>query len=187
MFKRLTKAKALQERHEGEDPVALDVALADESDSEEESSGDEDEEESDAEQDRHVADEDDESAVDEEDGAADAAVSVTEAISDPIYVDQSDEAGAPELFRCVACPAATLKTEKSAEVHLASKGHKRRQTRFIAFVEAEASREGEHVLHLDPRTLVDLLDDERSEKARAEEKARAAQKGPKRKERQSWG
>lgn len=54
-----------------------------------------------------------------------------------------------------------------------TQAHKRRYTRFVQFAEAEKEREGDRVLLLDPRVLVDLLEDER----RKEEKAAEAKVG----------
>lgn len=44
--------------------------------------------------------------------------------------------------------------------------HKRRQARFAAFVEAEKAKEGDRLLDVDPRTVMDVM---RDEEARAQE------------------
>ena len=53
-----------------------------------------------------------------------------------------------------------------------TQNHKRRFHRFVEFAHAESEREGDRVMALDPRTLVDLLEDER----RAEEKKSPAKR-----------
>lgn len=53
-----------------------------------------------------------------------------------------------------------------------TQNHKRRFHRFVEFAHAEAEREGDRVMALDPRTLADLLEDER----RAEEKKAPAKR-----------
>ena len=50
--------------------------------------------------------------------------------------------------------------------HLESKNHKRRHARFVAFAKTEMEREGAHVMRIDPRTLVDLLEDQRAMEAK---------------------
>lgn len=56
--------------------------------------------------------------------------------------------------------------------------HKRRQSRFEKFVHAEMQREGDRVLHVDPRTVVDLLEDQRAAEANAETGDKVRRKRP---------
>ena len=114
--------------------------------------------------------EDDEDDEDEEGDE----FTVAHAIENPIYID--DEApGSVIQFRCVSCPILILKNNKSMDVHLESKNHKRRHARFIAFAKEEMEREGDRVLHIDPRTLVDLLEDQRAQTARQATQQRVQQ------------
>jgi hypothetical protein len=100
MFKRLSKARDLAD--DEAEPVSLEAALDDDSESEEDVGNSEDDEDDD--------DEDD----------SDDIFTVAQALESPIYLD--DEApGKQQIFRCVACPLMTLKTEKSIEVHVDSK------------------------------------------------------------------
>jgi len=145
MFKRLSKATALREElddGEDENAVSLVAAIDENSDSDP------------ADDSSSVSDESD----DDESDADVTDFSVKQAMKSPIYID-NEVSSKYEIFRCVACPLVTLKNDKSIDVHLDSKNHKRRFARFVAFVEAEAEHEGEKVMQLDPRTLVDLLED----------------------------
>lgn len=167
MFKRLSKARALQEQLEDQvdesEPVTLEAALDEDSASESDVGSDDDDDESDEDvEDEDVEDEDEQEKF-----------TVRQALKSPIYLDDEAQVRA-QIFRCVACPLVQLRNEKSIEVHQDSKvrlcliqAHKRRYARFIQFAESESRREGERVMQLDPRSLADLLEDER----RAEEKA----------------
>ena len=149
MFKRLSKASAHREQVDNdEEYVPLDAALDDDSQSEEEQADSEEEE--------------DDSDEDEED---ETALTVAHAMESPIYMDD-EQPESPYRFRCVACPIVLLKSEKSIDVHLESKNHKRRHARFVAFAKTEMEREGAHVMRIDPRTLVDLLEDQRAMEAK---------------------
>ncbi|WFD22475.1 hypothetical protein MEQU1_001147 [Malassezia equina] len=151
MFKRLSKASALREELEDvedENAVSLATVIDENSDSDPAYDSSSDSGES-------------EEASDESD-ADDTEFSVKQAMQSPIYIDDEAVEKVP-IFRCVACPLVTLKNEKSIDVHLESKNHKRRFTRFVTFAQAEVEREGDRVMHLDPRTLVDLLEDQRRE------------------------
>lgn len=146
MFKRLSKASALRQELDGDEEgaISLETAIDENSDSDlaDDANSDSDDTESD------------------ESDADDTEYTVKQAIKSPIYMD--DEVSQKvALFRCVACPLMTLKNEKSIEVHLSSKNHRRRFSRFVAFAQAEKEREGEKVMQIDARTLVDLLEDQR--------------------------
>ncbi|KAL4402421.1 hypothetical protein ACI68E_000186 [Malassezia pachydermatis] len=160
MFKRLNKASALRaqldEEEEDDAPVSLEAAL------DEDSASDSDLQDSDEDEDDSDDDDDDEDEEESEDGA----FTVAQALQSPIYVDDESNSHV-QLFRCVACPIVHLKNEKSIEVHLESKNHKRRYARFVAFAESEKKKEGNKVLYIDPRTLIDLLEDERAKAMQA--------------------
>ena len=148
MFKRLSKASAHREQVDNdEEYVPLDAALDDDSQSEDEQADSEEEDDSDEE-------EEDETAL-----------TVAHAMESPIYMDD-ELPGTQYRFRCVACPIVLLKSERSIDVHLESKNHKRRHARFVAFAKMEMEREGAHVMRIDPRTLVDLLEDQRTMEAK---------------------
>lgn len=148
MFKRLSRASVLREQvDDDEEHVTLDAALDDDSYSEDE---------------RDDSEEGDDSDDEEED---ETALTVAHAIESPIYMDD-EVPGTQYRFRCVACPIVLLKSDKSIDVHLESKNHKRRHARFVAFAKSEMEREGAHVMRIDPRTLVDLLEDQRSLEAK---------------------
>ena len=149
MFKRLSKASAHREQVDnGEEYVPLDAALDDDSQSEDEQADSEEEE--------------DDSDEEEED---ETALTVAHAMESPICMDD-ELPGTQYRFRCVACPIVLLKSERSIDVHLESKNHKRRHARFVAFAKMEMEREGAHVMRIDPRTLVDLLEDQRTMEAK---------------------
>lgn len=188
MFKRLSKANALREQGgEDQEHVSLDAAIDHDSPSEEEGMDEAEDRESaeddeDAESDENDSDDSDtyvESVEGEEDDDDDEdeegdEFTVAHAIENPIYID--DEApGSVIQFRCVSCPILILKNNKSMDVHLESKNHKRRHARFIAFAKEEMEREGDRVLHIDPRTLVDLLEDQRAQTARQATQQQAQQ------------
>lgn len=160
MFKRLSKANALRQELDDsgdEGVVSLTTVIDENSDSDPADDSNNDLDES----------EEDESEKSDESDADDTEFSVKQAMKSPIYID--DEMSSKiEIFRCVACPLVTLKNEKSIDVHLESKNHKRRFSRFIAFAESEVEREGKKVMQLDPRTLVDLLEDQRRESEKTE-------------------
>ncbi|WFC95335.1 hypothetical protein MBRA1_001982 [Malassezia brasiliensis] len=146
MFKRLNRARALRDELEDQvdesEPVTLEAALDEDSASDSDVGSDSDD------------DEDDENDEEEsEDDVDEDKFTVTQALESPVYLD--DEAN--------------LRSEKAIEVHLDSKAHKRRYTRFVRFAEAEKEREGDRVLLLDPRVLVDLLEDERRKEEKAAE------------------
>ena len=113
MFKRLSKASAHREQVDNdEEYVPLDAALDDDSQSEDEQADSEEEE--------------DDSDEEEED---ETALTVAHAMESPIYMDD-EQPESPYRFRCVACPIVLLKSEKSIDVHLESKNHKRRHARL---------------------------------------------------------
>lgn len=155
MFKRLSKAHAVQdEASDVDEHVMLDTVMDEDSHSESESNSDDDDIQSDESDDG-----------DSKEGSE--GLTVVHAMESPIYMD--DEVSKLQHFRCVSCPIVILKNDKSVDVHLESKNHKRRHARFVAFAKAEVEREGEHVLDVDPRTLVDLLEDQRAHEAREAE------------------
>lgn len=116
MFKRLNRARALRDELEDQvdesEPVTLEAALDEDSasDSDVESDSDEDDDE----------DDDDEGSEDDVD---EDKFTVKQALESPVFLD--DEANVrANIFRCVACPLAQLRSEKAIEVHLDSKvGH----------------------------------------------------------------
>lgn len=175
MFKRLSKAAALRDEF-GDDetlgPVTLDTVIDENSGSEEEDEEDDDDsdEQDDDEEDEGEDDVEGDADDNEEDEAGE--LTVASALKSPIYVDPDTKA---TVFRCIACPIVTLKNDKSIDVHLESKvrpcrrrtrltiqGHKRRHARFVSFVHSEAEKEGDRTFEADPRTLVDVLEDERA-------------------------
>lgn len=121
MFKRLSKARALQEelgdQVDESEPVTLETALDEDSASDSE---DDSEEDSESDQDEEDDVENQDSDADEDVASEDGHFTVQQALQSPIYLDTETPVRA-QIFRCVACPIVTLKNEKSIEVHLDSK------------------------------------------------------------------
>lgn len=118
MFKRLSRATAVRDDVDGADdvlggPVSLETVLDENSASEDDS---DDSESGGAESGSDDDDDDAAAHAPDEDGA----LTVAMALQSPIYVDD-DQSSKVVIYRCVVCPTMTLKTEKSIDVHLASK------------------------------------------------------------------
>ncbi|WFD06315.1 hypothetical protein MVES1_001660 [Malassezia vespertilionis] len=153
MFKRLSKAQGVKEDLSSDEEYGtvsvdniLDEDSGSDSESDVESGTDDGEDEEDEDEDEENEDEDEEDTG--------APFTVKQALKSPIYADPDTLPRTLLQYRCVACPIIQLKNEKSIEVHLESK-----------FVDMECEKEGDRVLHIDPRTLVALLEDIRAANA----------------------
>ncbi|KAI0687662.1 hypothetical protein BC835DRAFT_1419750 [Cytidiella melzeri] len=149
MFKRVQKRQRRQKREEelGIDGDLKEVLGLQDTDSDESDSSSEEEGTSDGEPQGDIeagGDEDGQDVVsglsegdaglsedvesDDEDEVP--AMSVTEAVKDPVYIVSLQ----PRTEACILCPGKLLKNQTMSEVHKASKAHSRRYTRFIELV-----------------------------------------------------
>ncbi|GJE94776.1 hypothetical protein PsYK624_109480 [Phanerochaete sordida] len=180
MFKRVQKRARKQEREEelGLDSEMKEVLGLQDTDSEESDSGssesgsdsegesgedalgaEDDDAEEESEDEEGLQGLEDESDEDSDSESEFPPMSVTDAVSDPLYYVSLEQ----DVRACILCPGKLLKNTRMADVHKSSKAHNRRFTRFAELV-SKAGPEG------DVRNLIRQLNAE--SKAEAEPKAK---------------